>query len=121
MNEYASSTVTGSGIGLTEDEKDVLAEFCKVLSKQTLEWLVKKWDLCPLLEKLEENPNSLSPRKILSRELMETRDVGSDEHVLEIDFTKMGFMDDWTPENEITLPDSWDATWNGNILQIHLN
>ena len=44
--------VTPPDIGLTDDEQAVLSQFCKVLSKQTLDWLGKKWDLCPLIERV---------------------------------------------------------------------
>ena len=54
-------------IGLNDDEKDILREFCDILSKQSLDWLAKKWDLCPLLQRASEKIDELSPRKLMSR------------------------------------------------------
>ena len=99
----------------------MLAEFCKVLSKEALDWLSEKWDLCPLLTKQAENPDSLSPRKILSSGLMETRDVGAGGHVLEIDFTKMPFMDGWVASDCVGFPDDWSAVFDGNVLSINID
>lgn len=67
LKEYANSTSADSGIGLTTSEKEVLKEFCDILSKQTLDWLDKKWDLCPLLQRASEKIDELSPRKLMSR------------------------------------------------------
>lgn len=67
LNEYVNSTSSDSGIGLTAAEKAILKEFCDILSKQTLDWLDKKWDLCPLLQRASEKIDELSPRKLMSR------------------------------------------------------
>ena len=69
LNEYVNSTSSDSGIGLTSAEKAILKEFCDILSKQTLDWLDKKWDLCPLLQRMSEKIDELSPRKLMSRDV----------------------------------------------------
>ena len=66
LKEYANSTPSDSGIGLTPSEKAILKEFCDILSKQTLDWLDEKWDLCPLLQRMSEKVDELSPRKLMA-------------------------------------------------------
>lgn len=98
MNEYVNSTASGAGIGLTADEKAVLGEFCNVLYKETLEWLNEEWDLCPLLNRLQ-NSDELYPRessaKLASRSANGLTDDGSSSqtHTLILQFNIYGFMD----------------------------
>lgn len=98
MNEYVNSTASGSGIGLTADEKAVLGEFCNVLSKETLEWLNEEWDLCPLLNRLQ-NSDELYPRESSAKFAYRsanglTNDGSSSQtHTLILQFNIYGFMD----------------------------
>ena len=99
LNEYVNSSASGSGIGLTTDEKAVLGEFCNVLSKETLDWLDKEWDLCPLLNRLQ-NSDELHPRelsaKFASRDangLMDGDSSSQTTYTLILQFDIYGFMD----------------------------
>lgn len=55
--------------GFTKDEYEVLGQFCEILSKETLGWLGKKWDLCPILQRASER-FSTSTRKLMSKGLL---------------------------------------------------
>ena len=124
LNEYANSTEPDSGIGLTDAEKAVLGEFCKVLSKEALGWLNEKWDLCPLLQRASEKMDELSPRKLISKLL--ARDATEEqptEYTLFINFEKNRFMkQDWHAEGNITIPNTLTHEWISNdVLRINLD
>lgn len=114
-------------IGLNDDEKDILREFCDILSKQTLSWLDEQWDLCPLLKKSDERPEPPSPRKLM----VGTRDGSGggsnassssyDEYTLEICFSTNGYMTwEGASRTTVSVPDSWNCEWSQDILVVRL-
>ena len=116
---------------LDENERAVLKEFNLVLSKQTMDWLDKKWDLCPLLQRASEKIDELSPRKLMSKLLARdggasaTSDATEDrptEHALFINFEKNRFMkQDWHAEGNITISNTLTHEWISNdVLRINL-
>lgn len=148
LKEYVNSTSADSGIGLTPAEKAILKEFCDILSKQTLDWIKYglKWDLCPLLQRMVEKVDELSPRKLMARSL--TRDSGgsagghddysssnpySDDssetteeykaYDLFINFDKNGFMDaSWKARGNVSVPGELTHDWvSDNQLHIKLD
>ena len=70
LNYYLGNTAPD--IGLTDNERAILGQFCEILSLETLGWLEEKWDLCPILERTQGSSFDASyPRTIPTR--METR------------------------------------------------
>lgn len=112
-------------IGLTVHEKAVLGQFCEILSKETLDWLDKKWDLCPLLQHSSDQPGGLSPRKFMTGNFNRSvQDSTSDqEYSLCIDFTKNGYMDQsWDVRQSIVIPPGWHVEWDtDDRLRIYLD
>ena len=92
---------------LDENELVVLKEFDNVLSKQTMDWLDKKWDLCPLLNRRASSPREFLDTPI-ARRMFAARDVSDSETNytgtwdLYIDFSTTAFM-------------TWDGGAQGNI------
>ena len=92
-------------IGLNDDEKDILREFCNVLSKQALSWLNDKWDLCPLLRRASSyNYNVLSPREVLSGTI-----GNKDEKFAELNDREVGSVDD--------MDESVGSAENDNVVE----
>jgi hypothetical protein len=129
LNEYVNSTSSDSGIGLNAAEKAILKEFCDILSKQTLDWLDKKWDLCPLLQRASEKIDELSPRKLMSKSLSDgasARDAYSDDgssYDLYIVFNKKPFMswEDTAEANiKVDLPSNLKCEWISSGNQLHV-
>ena len=118
-------TSSAPGIGLTQNEKAVLGQFCEILSKETLGWLNKKWDLCPILQRAETRGVQISPRKLMSRGLVAraANDENHDPYYLYLDFTKNGYMSSgWTPRSNIEVPSNWTIYWcDDNRLRVELN
>jgi hypothetical protein len=125
-----TSTPVKNPYGLTKEEYEVLGDFHDVLSKQTLEWLDEKWDLCPLLNRASERLDELSPRKAMLRSLKRDIATEGDSSALEssteskelyLDFSKYEFMDSWQAEGNINVPDDWSIAWESpNVLRIKL-
>lgn len=115
LNYYLGNTAPD--IGLTDDERAILGQFCEILSLKTLDWLDKKWDLCPILKRVSDNPEELYPRKSMARSAMRSGPSDedfetSDEYVLYIDFTKNGYMDSgWIARTGIEVPSDWNPGW----------
>ena len=92
---------------LDENERVVLKEFDNVLSKRTMDWLDKKWDLCPLLNRQASSPREFLDTPI-ARRMFAARDVSDSETNytgtwdLYIDFSTTAFM-------------TWDGGAQGNI------
>ena len=99
----------------------MLAEFCRVLSKQAVGWLKDKWDLCPLLKASDNAPGGMSPRKLMSRGLA---DRAGEERTYDIfiNFNRLANMS-WSGEvkdNLEPLPENWNKEWRGDVLHITL-
>lgn len=83
---------TPPDIGLTDHERAILQQFCEILSKETLDWLDEKWDLCPLLKHSSDQPGGLSPRKLMARAVGDGDEDNGQVYSLCIEFRKNGSM-----------------------------
>lgn len=113
---------------LDENERAVLKEFNLVLSKQTMDWLDKKWDLCPLLKGQSSSPREFLDTPIAKMMFMSRPAPATPEYDaytgpwdLFIDFSTTAYMT-WEggAQGNIRFPEG-SAEWmpGSNVLHIH--
>ena len=115
---------------LDENERAVLKEFNKVLSKQTMDWLDKKWDLCPLLQEQAKSAREFAETPVAKMVFMSRPALDEDQEDstigpwdLFIDFSTTAYMT-WEggAQGNIQFPEG-SAEWipGSNVLHIHFS
>ena len=120
LNQYLESPI------LDEHEHAILGEFCSVLSRQALDWLDGKWNLCPLLLNQFGSPrkylNDVLGKRTFSRE--DSSLAGGQICYLRLNFktTPLAAWEGGARAN-ISVPDEeWNYRWiSENEIEIELD